>query len=332
MLNELFPQSTGTQYLAQLHHTLTLGLQTRDLSPFQPDPIDTAARDNMALARATQAVLANSIRKSWYCINAIIRQERDPEMRTDPASLSQILAGNPESMRANGLYLLVALKAPIQQDVFNEMARRYYQSPEPDIVPPDSRAHSELLHAATKGMQSIRALEHRLVSERADPTLAKALDEARDWKDPRAFLENHPDPRIPLKVAGLQADIPDFLAAVYVVNHYLASASYGNTQEVGFAELEVALHNIQRMGGALPLSSQSTATMGSVLQNIRESLPVQQTVPERFQAILERIQRQDADREATAPKVAASQAPDNNVQRIDTAPQPPQRPKKPKGP
>lgn len=302
-LSERFPPSTGTRYMVDLHRTLTHALQTRDSAAnLQPESMESAANDNLAMARATQRVLDSSIRRSSYCVNAIIERARHPDEQTDIPSLVNLMAGTPESMRANGLYLLISLQAPIPQARFMEMARRYFQNPQPDMVPPDSEAHSALLYSATKGMQSIRKFHQMLEKTQSEPVFAAALKESQGWPDPRAYFAQHQDPRIPLVVTEIQKDVPDLLAAIYAVNHYLATAENGATQAQGYQGLEVSLHGIQRAGGSIPLTDrEASPTIGDAMQSIRNSLPVELTVPERLRAIFSRIQEQD---QASARKAA----------------------------
>ena len=318
-LSEMFPQSTGTRYMVDMHKTLTHALQTRDKSPFDLGTVDTAETDNLALARSTQWVLANSIRRAPYCVNAIIKRAKNEGYQTDLPSLVGLMADTPEAMRSNGLYLLVSLRAPIPQEPFMEMGRRYFQTPQPDVAPPDSKAHSTLLYAATKGMRAVRAFGERLNEVRSEPVFAAALKDAQGWPDASAYFAQHPDPRVPMIVSQIQKEIPDFLAVLYAVNHYLTAAENGETQARGYQDLEVALHGIQRAGGMVPLSNQvGSLTLGTALQNIRDSLPVELTFPERLREILNRIQEQDraAERRNIAPKVT----PDNLGQESPTRP------------
>lgn len=342
-IQEDFAPGTGLKFLGDLHKTVTYALQNRDESPFQPEPIDSAAQDNMALARATQDVIGQSIRKSWWCMTHIIDRARD----THPVDLEtcvNLWAGTPEMMYGSGLSLLVAWQADIPQDRYLEMARRYYDTPKPLLPAPDDPTQSVLRHAATRAFKDILSMVQDLEAARADPVFSRALDESKTWPDTQAYFAQHPDPRVSLLVSGIQKQMPDLFAAIYAVNHYLASATTGQTQEAGYVDLENALHSIQRIGAAVPVTAESSHTLGKTIQEIRNSLPVQFTVPERLQAIIQRIFEQDRAREADARKLSAGETPMPDVVPVTQAIQPekaaePQResplptpPKRPKGP
>ena len=337
-----FPPTTGLKYLGALHKTMTYALQVRDHSPFQPDPIDSAAQDNLALARATQDILAQSIRKCWRCMTRIIDRTRSPNPM-DLAPFVDFCAPNPEMMFGNGLYLLVAWRGDIPQERFLEMARRYYDTPTPLLPVPGDRSQSVLRHAATKAMKDIHAMVEVFDTARADPVFSRALEDGKTWADSREYFAHHPDPRVPLLVSSVQKQLPDLFAAIYTVNHYLASATSGESQDAGYTDLETALHSIQKIGAAIPVSAQSDQTLGTAIQGIRNSLPIQFTVPERLQAIIQRIFEQDQAREAAASRTAGETPIPNpqtpvatptvhvvrDVQRDSTTPIPPRRPKGP---
>ncbi len=341
-IQEDFPPTTGLKYLGALHKTMTYALQVRDQSPFQPDPIDSAARDNLALARATQDILAQTIRKCWRCMTRIIDRTKTPNP-VDLQPLVDLWAPNPEMMYGSGLYLLVAWQANIPQERFLEMARRYYDTPTPLLPVPGDRSQSVLRHAATKAMKDIHAMVEVLDTAREDPVFSRALEDGKTWADSREYFAHHPDPRVSLLVSSVQKQLPDLFAAVYTVNHYLASATSGEAQDAGYTDLETALHGIQKIGAAIPVSAQSDQPLGTAIQVIRNSLPVQFTVPERLQAIIQRIFEQDKAREAAVHRTAGETPIPNpqtpvatptvhvakDVQRDFTTPIPPRRPKGP---
>ena len=300
-LQEDFPPTTGLKYLGALHKTITHALQIRDQSPFQPDPIDSDARDNLALARATQDILAETIRKYWRCVVRIGYLAKNP---VDLQPLVSMWAPNPDMMHVRGIYNLVASRVDIPQERFLEMARRYYDTSRPALPPPEDRSQSVLRYAATKAMKTIYAIEEVFDTAQADPVFSRALKDGKTWADSQDFFTNHSDPRVPLMVASVQKQLPDLFAAIYTVNHYLASATSGDAQDTGYTNLEGALYSIQKTGAAIPVTAQTDQTLGTALQKIRDSLPVQFTVPERLRAIIQRIYDQDRAREAAARREA----------------------------
>lgn len=289
MLQESFPPTTGTRFLGELHKTLTKAINDRATSPFQPSPVDTAANEDLARARAYQEVLGKSIRKSWYCIRSIIDQSGPDAHPVNLELLGQVMIGTPELMRANGLYLPLAIKVPIDPDMYGDMVRRYYSKPSISLGAPDSYRQSILLHAGTEAMGTIQKQRESLEALHLDPVFGKALDTAWDMDDAREFLLKHPDPRVPLLVTTIQEQMPDLFAAIYTVSHYLSAAESGARQAQGFEALEHELNSIRKIAGGIPLSDEGNLSLGQALKQTINTFPVEMTTPERFAALSQRL-------------------------------------------
>lgn len=263
MLSEHFPESTGLRYIGELYHALGNGLKVQDQRG-QPDTEDGV--ESYARARAFRDVLNRTIQRSWYCINKVQDKDR-PRSPEDLAHLYSPMIDTPERMMRGGLHTLLAINASVKQDIFREMALRYYRSAEQrQLLPrPDNEEQVPLLYPATKAMEFLTELRKG----------AQAFQNAP---------QNHPE-----FAAQLAGNVLKILAAVYAVQHYLASSSSGETQIDGIRLLDRELALIQSVSKDVKAGPATNRTLASVLGDLRVTIPLQETEPRLYMRVAQEI-------------------------------------------
>lgn len=304
MLHEHLPETLAIRYIGELYQTLGRGIAAQDR---REAPADPAATEALARARALHEVFGRTIRRSWYCIRALADADFAPRQRADIEAMSRDLAGTPETMRTNGLYLLIALNAPVDDAVFREMALRYFRTSKPALPRPEGKEQSALLYPATQGMEYLQALRREAEAYREQP---------------------HAHADFPER---LRQAIPEIFSAIYAIQHYLAMGDTGERQAEGLRDLDLELSVLQAAGQGLRIGPLSERTVDSVLGDLRATVPVQETEPGLYRKLSQEIllQRTPSPLAASTPTARLTENPAPKPS-PDTPPPLPHR--RPKGP
>jgi len=304
VLHEHFPETLALRYIGELYQTLGRGIAAQDR---REAPTDPAAIEALARARALHEVFERTIRRSWYCIRALADPDFAPKNREDIAAMSRDLAGTPETMRTNGLYLLIALDAPIDDAVFREMSLRYFRTGKPAMPRPESMEQSALLYPATKGMEYLQTLRREAELYQQEP-------------------QSHAD--FPER---LRQAIPEMFSAIYAIQHYLASGDSGERQAQGLRDLDQELSVLQVAGQGLRIGPRSERTVDSVLGELRATVPVQETEPGLYRKLSQEILQKTSSPVAASPSVTGPADPQAATKSAQDSPLPPPI-RRPKGP
>lgn len=294
MFHERFPETTGLRYIGEIYQSLDYGLAAQDQRGAPPpDAVEPLAR-----ARALREVLERTIRRSWFCMQGISEPGMVPKAPDLLAVLSRTLTDTPEKMRMNGLFLLLAVGAPVDDAVFREMALRYFRSPRHALPRPESIEQCPLLYPATRGMERLQELRKAAQAYQAQP-------------------ESHDE--FPQK---LRQAVPEIFAAIYAIQHYLASGDTGDRQAQGLRALDRELQILEEAGRETRVSPQTQRTFGEVLGEIRATLPVQET----DSSLYLKLSRDILRKQAPEPVSRVQRDGVENANAHEAAPPPPRKP------
>jgi hypothetical protein len=276
VLHEHFPETLALRHIGELYQTLGRGIAAQDR---REAPTDPAATEALARARALHEIFGRTIRRSWYCIRALADSDFMPKSRESLAAMSKALAGTPEAMRLNGLYLLIALNAPVDDAVFREMSLRYFWTSKPALPRPESVEQCVLLYPATKGMEYLQTLRREAEEYQQEP-------------------QSHAD--FPER---LRQAIPELFSAIYAIQHYLVMGDSGERQVQGLRDLDQELSVLQAAGQGLRIGPRSERTVDSVLGELRATVPVQETEPGLYRKLSQEILQRGSSPVAASPSV-----------------------------
>lgn len=254
----------GLRNIARTHAVLADGMERKEgLSTIYN--VDAQHLDNLYIARETLHTVERMYRYEFLT----------SRVASSPTLAATILsvADTPGRMADFGVPTLVAINAPISPENRLGIARaryRYQELPGPDFLMND-----HLYDPANQAYEKITRFRTLLQVAKIDGVVGPALKDAAGFPDPVAYfrLKAKESLRIDTFLSNVHKRVPEVIAGIYVIGHYLAEFTLVGKQQEGFTRLNADLKELEASTCRIPAMGDSSQSIGDVFKAVRAQFP-----------------------------------------------------------
>ena len=183
------------------------------------------------------------------------------------------VADTPGRMADFGVPTLVALNAPISPEMRMGIAHaryRYQELPAPDFLMND-----QLYDPANEAYEKINRFRTLLQVANIDGVVGPVLKDAEGFPDPVAYFRQKAKEslRIDMFLSNVHKQVPEVIAGIYVIGHYIAEFTLVEKQREGFTRLNTDLEELEASTCRIPAMGDSSQSIGDAFKAVRAQFP-----------------------------------------------------------
>ena len=227
--------------------------------------VDPQHLDNLFIARETLHTVERMYRYGFLTRMVV----PSPTL----AATIMSVADTPGRMADFGVPTLVALNAPISPEMRLGIARARYRYQ--DLPAPDFLMNDQLYDPANDAYKKINRFRTLLQVANIDGVVGPVLKDAEGFPDPVAYFRQKAKEslRIDMFLSNVHKQVPEVIAGIYVIGHYIAEFTLVEKQREGFTRLNADLEELEASTCRIPAMGDSSQSIGDAFKAVRAQFP-----------------------------------------------------------